>query len=42
MTIDKLVAGQEVTLEIIIVDSSFEFKTEVVGTNNGTGVLVKP
>lgn len=42
MTIDKLVAGQEVTLEIIIGDSSFEFKTEVVGTNNGTGVLVKP
>ncbi|MBO5617249.1 MAG: PilZ domain-containing protein [Pseudobutyrivibrio sp.] len=42
MTIDKLAAGQEVTLEIIIGDSSFEFKTEVVGTNNGTGVLVKP
>ena len=42
MTIDKLVAGQEVTLEILIGDSSFEFKTEVVGTNNGTGALVKP
>ncbi len=42
MTIDKLVAGQEVTLEILIGDSSFEFKSEVVGTNNGTGVLVKP
>jgi hypothetical protein len=42
MTIDNLVAGQEVTLEILIGGSSFEFKTEVVGTNNGTGVLVKP
>ena len=42
MTIDKLTAGQEVTLEILIGDSSFEFKTEVVGTNNGTGALVKP
>lgn len=42
MTIDKLVAGQEVVLEIIIGDSSFEFKTQVVGTNDGTGALVKP
>lgn len=42
MTIDKLEAGQEVTLEILIGGSSFEFKTEVVGTNTGTGALVKP
>jgi len=42
MTIDKLVAGQEVTLEILIGGSSFEFKTVVVGTNLGTAVLVKP
>lgn len=42
MTIDKLVAGQVVTLEILIGDSSFEFKTEVIGTNKGTGALVKP
>lgn len=42
MTIDKLTAGQEVTLEILIGGSSFEFKTEVVGTNAGTGALVKP
>ncbi|MBO6130263.1 MAG: PilZ domain-containing protein [Pseudobutyrivibrio sp.] len=42
MTIDKLIAGQEVTLEILIGGSSFEFKTQVVGTNAGTGALVKP
>ncbi|MCR5581864.1 MAG: PilZ domain-containing protein [Pseudobutyrivibrio sp.] len=42
MTIEQLEAGQEVTLEIIIGGSSFEFKTEVIGTNSGTGALVMP
>jgi len=42
MTIEQLKPGQEVTLEILIGDSSFEFKTQVVGTNAGTGALVKP
>ncbi|MCR5415406.1 MAG: PilZ domain-containing protein [Pseudobutyrivibrio sp.] len=42
MTIEQLKAGQEVTLEVIIGDSSFEIKTDVVGTNAGTGALVKP
>lgn len=42
MTIEQLEAGQEVTLEILIGGSSFELKTEVVGTNAGTGALVKP
>ncbi len=42
MTIEQLRGGQEVTLEILIGGSSFEFKTEVVGTNNGTGALIKP
>ena len=42
MKIRQLEAGQLVTLEILIGGSSFELKTEVVGTNAGTGVLVKP
>ncbi len=42
MTIEQLEPGQEVTLEILIGGSSFELKTEVVGTNDGTGALVKP
>ncbi|MBP5324388.1 MAG: PilZ domain-containing protein [Pseudobutyrivibrio sp.] len=42
MTIDQLTAGQEVTLEVLIGGSSFEIKTEVVGTNDNTGVLLKP
>lgn len=42
MIIEELVAGQEVTLEVLIGGSSFEFKTEVVGTNASTGVLLKP
>ncbi len=42
MTIEQLRAGQEVTLEILIGGSSFELKTEVVGTNSDTGALVKP
>lgn len=42
MNIHQLEAGQIVTLEILIGGSSFELKTEVVGTNEGTGVLVKP
>ncbi len=42
MTIEQLEAGQEVTLEVLIGGSSFELKTEVVGTNNGTGALIKP
>ena len=42
MTIEQLSAGQEVTLEVIIGGSSFEIKTEVVGTNADTGVLVLP
>lgn len=42
MTIDQLTAGQEVTLEVLIGGSSFEIKTEVVGTNDNTGVLIKP
>ena len=42
MKIEQLKAGQEVTLEVLIGGSSFELKTEVVGTNESTGVLVKP
>ena len=42
MNIHQLEAGQIVTLEILVGGSSFELKTEVVGTNAGTGVLVKP
>ena len=42
MIIEQLRTGQEVTLEVLIGGSSFELKTEVVGTNNGTGALVKP
>ena len=42
MTIEQLEAGQEVTLEVLIGGSSFELKTQVVGTNSGTGALVKP
>ncbi len=42
MTIEQLEPGQEVTLEVLIGGSSFELKTEVVGTNDGTGALVKP
>ena len=42
MKIQQLEAGQLVTLEILIGGSSFELKTEVVGTNAGTGVVVKP
>ena len=42
MTIEQLEAGQEVTLEVLIGGSSFELKTQVVGTNNGTGALIKP
>jgi len=42
MTIEQLEAGQEVTLEVLIGGSSFELKTDVVGTNNGTGALIKP
>ena len=42
MIIEQLRAGQEVTLEVLIGGSSFELKTEVVGTNAETGALVKP
>ncbi len=42
MKLEELQAGQVVTLEVIIGGSSFELKTEVVGTNSGTGALVKP
>lgn len=42
MTIDQLTAGQNVTLEVLIGDSSFEIKTDVVGTNDSTGVLLRP
>lgn len=42
MKLEQLVAGQIVTLEVMIGGSSFEIKTEVVGTNSGTGALVKP
>ncbi|MBR5636562.1 MAG: PilZ domain-containing protein [Pseudobutyrivibrio sp.] len=42
MKLQQLEAGQIVTLEILIGGSSFELKTEVVGTNAGTGALVKP
>lgn len=42
MKLQQLEAGQVVTLEILIGGSSFELKTEVVGTNAGTGALVKP
>ncbi|SDB13161.1 PilZ domain-containing protein [Pseudobutyrivibrio sp. YE44] len=42
MKLEQLEAGQIVTLEVLIGGSSFELKTEVVGTNSGTGVLVKP
>lgn len=42
MKLAQLEAGQLVTLEILIGGSSFELKTEVVGTNSGFGVLVKP
>lgn len=42
MTIEQLEAGQEVTLEVLIGGTSFELKTQVVGTNNGTGALIKP
>ncbi len=42
MKLEQLAAGQIVTLEVLIGGSSFEIKTEVVGTNSGTGVLVKP
>ena len=42
MKIKQLKPGQIVTLEILIGGSSFELNTEVVGTNAGTGALVKP
>lgn len=42
MIIEQLRSGQEVTLEVLIGGSSFELKTEVVGTNAETGALVKP
>ncbi len=42
MKLEQLQAGQIVTLEILIGGSSFELKTEVVGTNNDNGALVKP
>ena len=42
MTIEQLQAGQEVTLEILIGGSSFEFKSHVVGTNESTGALIRP
>ncbi|SEA98984.1 PilZ domain-containing protein [Pseudobutyrivibrio sp. ACV-2] len=42
MKLEQLEAKQAVSLEVLIGGSSFEIKTEVVGTNAGTGVLVKP
>ncbi len=42
MKLEQLEAGQLVTLEILIGGSSFEIKTEVVGTNDNTGALIKP
>ncbi len=42
MTIEQLNSGQEVTLEVIVGESSFEIKTEVLGTNMGTGALLRP
>lgn len=42
MKLEQLNAGQVVTLEVLIGGSSFEIKTEVVGTNAGNGALVKP
>lgn len=42
MKLKQLKPGQIVTLEVLIGGSSFEIKTEVVGTNAGTGALVKP
>ncbi|MBQ7148329.1 MAG: PilZ domain-containing protein [Pseudobutyrivibrio sp.] len=42
MKLEQLEAGQIVTLEVLIGGSSFELKTEVVGTNAGNGALVKP
>lgn len=42
MTIEDLHAGQKVTLQVTLGESSFEINTEVVGTNAGTGILVKP
>lgn len=42
MKLEQLEAKQIVTLEVLTGCSSFEIKTEVVGTNAGTGVLVRP
>lgn len=42
MKLEQLEAHQIVTLEVLIGGSSFEIKTEVVGTNAGTGALVMP